>query len=86
MREISVEPESAEGEYHLKMHWLEGRDDNPETDLTFDLSCQAGLGGRYLILTVKNEGVRTVEKIDVGTIVNQWVNNIVRKETEDASA
>lgn len=60
----------------LRQHWLDGAD--PETGATFAVAAGAGLGSKYITLTVEHPDHPTVyEVVDITDLVNLRVGAIL---------
>ena len=75
---IEVTPTSAQDELYLLAGWAEG--DDPDSDLTFDLSSGAGFGSLIVHLTVTKNGWTIREKIDFRPVLTTWINNILKEQ------
>lgn len=63
----------------LHMTWIDGTDD--ETDLTFDVSCGAGLGSSLLQIKVKlPDGTTVYDYGDIRPLIEEWVDRIRERE------
>jgi hypothetical protein len=60
----------------LRQAWIDGAE--PDTGMSFDLTCGAGLGSPYLVLSVKlADGTKVSETIDIRPLLTAWVDSVV---------
>src|SRR3954470_13911188 len=57
----------------FRVDWLDGKATVDGSDVEFDLTAGAGVGSPYLILTVKVDGDRREEIVDMAEVVRKWV-------------
>ena len=61
----------------LRMSWITGG--NEDEGVEFDLSCGAGVGSPYMILSVTKDGETRYEVADVRTMLQTWVNAVLKE-------
>lgn len=67
----------------LRQGWIDGSGESDDgEEVSFSLTCGAGVGGRWLILSVEGHGE---EIIDMGAMVETWVNGLLEREKQVSS-
>lgn len=77
-REVKFEAVVDESKYHsLMQSWISGEGNG--SDVTFDLTCGAGLGNASMRLTVKKGGESITEVVDIRQGLTAWISRLVEE-------
>ncbi len=63
---------------HFSMGWIDGTDPS-DPEVSFSLTCGAGLGGSHLTLTVHVGDKRICEKVNMLEAIEPWVRRLVEE-------
>lgn len=67
----------------LRVSWMAGDFRFEGSSYTFDLTCGAGVGSPWLILSVRSTDGESVEEIvDMGEVTKTWLEAIVARDEE----
>jgi len=67
----------------LRQQWIDGTGEAEDgTPVTFDLTCGAGVGSPYLILSVEGHGS---EYVDMRDVMQGWIDGLLAREKEVSS-
>lgn len=61
----------------FQVPWMDGTADNDGTPITYDLTCGAGVGSRWIVLTVHIGDERRTEVLDMAKFAQAWIAQVV---------
>lgn len=79
---LEIETVDAESLMVLHQEWISG--ELPGQEVDFELTCGAGLGSAWVVLTASVDGKRVREAFNFSEVLPKWVDSIVDRVRAEA--